>query len=85
MFYVYVLWCADKKFYIGYTEDLKKRIVLHKKGLVISTHPRLPVRLIFYEVYLNKYDALRREIYLKTSKGKTTLKSMLREFLSNLL
>jgi predicted GIY-YIG superfamily endonuclease len=37
--------------------------------------------LIFYEAYKNKYDALRREKYLKTTKGRTTLKSMLREFL----
>jgi putative endonuclease len=49
---------------------------------VLSTKPRLSVRLVFYEAYLDKYDALRREKYLKTDKGKTTLKSMLREFLS---
>lgn len=40
----------------------------------------MPVELVFYEAYRNKYDALRREKYLKTSKGKSTLKNMLREF-----
>ncbi len=85
MFYVYILLCADKKFYVGFTEDLRNRIDLHKNGHVASTRPRRPINLIFYEAYLDKYDALRREIYLKTSKGKTTLRSMLREYLSKYL
>ena len=82
MYYVYILSCSDQKFYIGYTQDLKKRIAKHKNGEVTATKPRRPVKLIFYEAYIDKYDALRREKYLKTQKGKTTLKSMLREFLS---
>jgi putative endonuclease len=46
-----------------------------------ATAPRRPFELTFYEAYRNKYDALRREKYFKTSKGKTTLKAMLREHL----
>lgn len=82
MFCVYILLCADRKFYIGFSSDLKKRVLQHKNGEVQATKPRLPTKLIFYEAYLDKYDALRRERYLKTDKGKTTLTSMLREFLS---
>ena len=82
MYYVYVLLCNDNKFYIGFTSDLTKRIQRHKIGKVFSTKPRRPVELIFYEAYKNKYDALRREKYLKTSKGRTTLRNMLREYLS---
>jgi putative endonuclease len=83
MYYTYVLLSdKDHKFYIGYTQDLEKRFELHSNGLVSATAPRRPVRLIFYEAYLNQYDALRRESYLKTSKGKTTLRMMLKDFLS---
>lgn len=84
-YYVYVLYShKDRKFYIGFTENLKKRFVEHQQGKVPSTTPRLPVELIFYEAYRNKYDALRREKYLKSSKGKTTLQSMLKEFINNI-
>jgi len=38
--------------------------------------------LIFYEAYLDKYDALRREKYLKSTKGKTTIRTMLRDYFS---
>lgn len=82
MYYTYVLLSQkDLKFYIGYTNNLKERLVRHEKGLVPSTAARQPLRLIFYEAYCNQYDALRREKYLKTNKGKTTLKTMLRDFL----
>ena len=84
MHYVYVLQSEkDHQFYIGYSDNLKKRVREHNSGYVTSTKPRRTFELIFYEAYLNKHDAIRREKYFKTSKGKTTLKSMLREYLKN--
>lgn len=85
MFYTYVLRSQkDGNLYIGYTENLKKRFKEHQDGQSPATSPRRPLDLIFYEAYLNKYDALRREKYFKTSKGKTTLQNMLREYFSHL-
>ncbi len=82
-YYVYVLVSQKgNKFYIGFTENLIKRIAQHNNGDSLATAPRRPLELIFYEAYKNKYDALRREKYLKTSKGRTTLKTMLVEHLS---
>lgn len=81
-YYVYVLLSLkDDKFYIGSTSDLRKRLLNHKNGLVEATKNRLPVELIFYEAYIDKYDAIRREDYLKTTKGKRTLRNMLKEYL----
>jgi putative endonuclease len=83
-YYIYVLLSQiDKGFYVGSTSDLRKRVIRHQKGEVQSTKNRRPLELIFYEAYLNKYDAIRREDYLKSSKGKTTLKNMLKEYLRN--
>ncbi len=84
MYYVYVLVSEkDKSFYTGSTSNLKNRFLQHQKGYVDSTKNRLPVKLIFYEAYLNKYDAVRREDYLKTTKGKQTLRNMLKEYLKS--
>lgn len=81
-YYVYILRSLkDRLFYIGYSEDLKTRIKDHNAGKNISTKNRRPLELIFYEAFPNKADALRREAYFKTTKGKTTLKQMLKEFL----
>ncbi|MFC1793950.1 GIY-YIG nuclease family protein [Planctomycetota bacterium] len=84
MFYVYVLISLkDGKFYIGFTNDLKRRLKEHNSGKNISTKSRLPLKLIYYESHLSKTDAVRREKYFKTTKGKSTLRQMLRESLRN--
>ena len=68
---------SNEKFYTGFTSNLKRRINEHKSGGNNTTSKFLPVKLIFYECYLEKEDAVRREKYFKTSKGKTTLRIML--------
>jgi putative endonuclease len=73
----------DRKFYIGFTNDLKRRLKEHNSGKNISTKSRLPLKLIYYESHLSKVDADRREKYFKTTKGKSTLRQMLRESLRN--
>ena len=52
----------------------------HNASEVFSTKPYVPWKLIFYEAYLKSSDAKRREIYLKTAKGRTTLKTMLKDY-----
>jgi putative endonuclease len=83
MFYVYVLYSLkDKKLYIGFTQNLKKRFSEHQSKKVFSTKGRGPLKLIFFEGYVSQIDALRREKYFKTNKGKRTLKLMLKDYFS---
>lgn len=56
MYYVYVL-KINREYYIGYTEDLRRRFLEHcKKG---------EVELIYYESYKVKKLAINREKKLK--------------------
>lgn len=76
MFYTYVLKSEkDNLHYIGYSEDLRKRVREHNHGLVQATKNRLPVKLIYYEACLNKQKALQSEKYLKTGFGRRFLNS----------
>ena len=73
-FYVYVLESLkDSNRYIGYTNNLKRRVEEHKKGLSFATKFRLPVKLIYFEGCLNEEDAKRREHYLKGTQGRRFL------------
>lgn len=56
MYYVYLLKQIDGKIYIGYTNDLKRRIYEHKE--------KKP-ELIYYEAYKDRLDAQHREKKLK--------------------
>lgn len=83
MYFVYVLQSLkDKKFYIGFTSNIKRRLEEHRIGGSNSTKKRLPFRLVFCEAFISEKDAKRRERYFKTTKGKRALKLMLKTSLN---
>lgn len=85
MYYVYVLFSKkDNRLYIGYTNNLKKRINEHKSGRSLATKFRQPIRLIYYEAYLRWSDAKRREKYLKGGNGRAALKIQLQDIFKEL-
>lgn len=80
-YYVYVLKSLHKDFlYIGHSTNLNRRFNEHNSKEELSTKHYAPFDLIHYEAYKNLKDAKRREGYLKTTKGKTTLRTMLKEY-----
>lgn len=82
---VYVLYSKkDGKFYIGFTSDLKRRLSEHKAKKNYTTLRHDNPELVLSEDFKNKQDALRRERYFKTSKGKRTLRLMLKKTLEEL-
>jgi len=81
MFYVYVLLDKNSNFYIGYTNDLNKRYNQHQHGRVFATKSKLPIRMIYYEACHRKYDATKRERYLKSGPGRKFLKNRLKSYL----
>ena len=81
MYYIYILLLKNNNFYTSSTDNLKRRILEHKRGKVKSTKHKQPCKLIHYEAYLFKSDALRREKFLKTTEGKRFLKQQLRDYI----
>jgi len=78
MHYTYVIESArDGQWYTGATSDLRARLRNHTNGQVRSTRHRRPLKLIYYEACLNEADARRRELYLKSGKGKRYLRQRL--------
>jgi putative endonuclease len=69
--------------YIGFTENLRQIFEEHNSGKSKSTKPSLPLDLIHYEAYKNVKDRKMRKKYLKTNLGKTTLKTILKEYFSS--
>ncbi|NQV88553.1 MAG: GIY-YIG nuclease family protein [Parcubacteria group bacterium] len=66
MYYVYVLKSLKvKELYIGYTNDLKRRLMEHNGGKNISTKHKAPFKLAYYEAYVASSDAKEGEKQLK--------------------
>ena len=65
-YFVYLLECGDGSLYTGYTNRLARRLAAHQAGKGAKyTRSRLPVRLVYYECYPTKGEALRRECAIK--------------------
>lgn len=75
MHYVYILKNkVNNNIYVGFSSDLKTRFGQHNSGKVKSTQAYKPWILVYYEAYLNKYDATSREKQLKNHAAKNVLK-----------
>ena len=61
MYKVYILLCNDLSFYVGYTDNLRRRLFEHnnKRGSKYLCS-KLPVRLVYYEKYNTKLEAIKR-------------------------
>ncbi len=89
MYYTYVLLCFDKKrqrqeLYIGSTGDLKDRFKKHKIGEVKTTKSFDNIVLVYYEACVNKTDARKRELQLKTGFGRGYIKKRIQSYLKSI-
>jgi putative endonuclease len=61
MYYVYLLKDKFGKIYIGYTNNLKRRLKDLARGRSKYLKSRRPIKLIYYEAYLSAEDAKKGE------------------------
>ena len=66
-YYAYMLKSKDKNklTYVGWTNNLKKRLKAHNEGKGAKTTRGKKWRIIYYEVFNNKQKAMQREYYIK--------------------
>lgn len=71
MNYTYMLRCQDGSLYTGWTTDIDKRVRMHNEGKGAKyTHSRRPVKLVYYETFGTKEEAMSREYAIKRLKKK---------------
>ena len=68
-YFTYILKMADKRYYIGQTNNLEKRIFRHQTGQVRATKGFRPVELVYSEKFSSRSESVIRERYLKSLKS----------------
>lgn len=64
--FTYMVECSDGTLYTGWTTEVKKRVEAHNAGKGAKyTKSRRPVRLVYYEEFKTKQEAMRREYEIK--------------------
>jgi len=71
-YYVYILQSENYpgRYYVGYTTNIKKRILKHNEGSVSHTSKYKPWNIIIAIAFVNKQKALSFEKYLKSHSGR---------------
>ena len=70
-YFVYLIGCyKDSKLttYVGYTNNLKKRINLHNEGKGAKFTRGRKWKLLYFEKFLTKKEAISREYYIKKNR-----------------
>ncbi|SMO52117.1 putative endonuclease [Saccharicrinis carchari] len=76
--FVYIIHSQSKdRYYIGSCADIKKRIDRHNAGATPSTKPHRPWTVVYSEVFPNKSDAFKREIYIKRMKSRKYIEKLI--------
>lgn len=66
VYYTYMVLCSDSSLYTGYTDDLVRRVRAHNSGKGAKyTRSRRPVRLVYWEKFSTKQQAMQREYAIK--------------------
>ncbi|MBI5357374.1 GIY-YIG nuclease family protein [Candidatus Saccharibacteria bacterium] len=76
MFKVYVLTNQSGTRYVGQTKDIDKRIVAHNTNMSRYTKNKGPWKLVYSEDFETRSEAMKREKYFKTGKGRELLDNL---------
>ena len=83
-FYVYILQSLkDFSFYIGQCDDLDKRMSKHFDGMSKYTSAKRPFRLVYFEVFNSRSDALKREKEIKKMKSRKYIEHLIVDWKSS--
>ncbi|MDH5475143.1 MAG: GIY-YIG nuclease family protein [Cyclobacteriaceae bacterium] len=78
MFHVYAIMSLNRNYiYVGFTNNLERRLLEHNNGYNKTTKPYRPFKLLFSEIHPTRIGAKKIEKYLKSGIGKEFLKSLI--------
>ena len=78
-FFVYILKSEiDGTYYVGSTEELKKRLERHNQGRSLYTKRKRPWKLVYFEEHPDRSSAVKRENQIKGRKDKRYIESLVR-------
>jgi putative endonuclease len=79
MYFVYVLWSEKlHKRYVGHTQNIESRLKEHNSGKVHFTKAGIPWRIVYKEEYPSRSEAMKREKFLKSGKGRKLLDEIIK-------
>ena len=71
MYTLYILYSENiDRFYVGYTNDLQRRMSEHNRQKKKFTDKGIPWKIVYTETYYSKNEAQSRESFIKRMKSR---------------
>ena len=78
MHYAYVLKILNFDFYYkGHCQNIEERLTQHNSGMTISIKKYIPFKVVYFEEFESREEAIKREKYFKSAAGRRFLKTKL--------
>jgi len=75
---VYILYSPTRdRYYVGYSQNPKERLLEHNFGATSSTRPGIPWKIVFEEEYEDKTAAIKREHKIKKMKSRKYMENLI--------
>ena len=83
MYYVYILQSEKSgKYYTGYCADIEVRLIRHNSGATPSTKSGIPWKLVYFENFSEKSEAIKRENEIKSKKSRKYIENLINSSVS---
>ncbi|MBI2409599.1 GIY-YIG nuclease family protein [Candidatus Kaiserbacteria bacterium] len=77
MYFAYILVSElDKRTYVGFSDNVERRLTQHNAGQVTATKHRRPLRIFHQEEFQTLKEAKTRELWWKSGSGRNELKKL---------
>ncbi len=77
-FFVYILYSEKvKRYYIGHTQNLERRLIEHNSGQNKSTKYGIPWKHVFTKEFSSRSEAMKYEIKIKRMKSKKFIENLI--------
>lgn len=78
MWFTYIIYSSKiDKYYIGYTQDLELRLTRHNEGWGKFSSRGIPWKLVYYESFNTKSEAIKRENEIKKKKSRKYIEKLI--------
>jgi putative endonuclease len=77
MFFVYILQSQSTgRYYIGQTKNLSQRVAYHNANYSRALKNRGPWKMVYFEEFSSRGEAIRRELQIKRQKDRRFLEQL---------
>jgi len=81
MYYFYIIYSEKSdRYYYGHSSNVDLRLDRHNNGWTKSTKSGIPWKIVYYEIFSTKGEAIKRELEVKLWKNRKLVEELIKNW-----